>query len=338
MRFVTTLCVSVALLFMLAPCAPGQTPKMRTALEKVDELSAIVLSHDGKTLVSVSRGEDRKAEKCFGDFRVWDVKTGKVVASFRQDEPDVCSLALSPDGATLACADRDGMTLWSMEDRKAWRSHAVGDKGSRATVAFSADGKQVGAATESIILICETATGAVRTSSNYRGRSDLLPVFSPDLTLLAIPYHQDVDLLIAATGKLHRTLPDHHGTAYPLAFSADGKTLAVKVSRDDEDRGPFMEIVLWDVATGAERACLKDVGYCRLLALSPDGKRVVLLTETKFESEAYELRVIDAATGRSAPPVPFKRKQGPRCLSLSGDGKTVAVGCFDGTVQVYDLP
>jgi WD40 repeat protein len=338
MRFVTTLCVSVALLFTLAPCAPGQTPKMRTVLEMVDELGAIVLSHDGKTLVSVSRGEDRKTEKCFGDFRVWDAKRGKVVASFGGDEPDVYSLALSPDGATLASADRGGITLWSMEDRKARRSYAVGVKGSRATVAFRADGKQVGAASESAIVICETATAAVRTSSSYRGRTDQRAVFSPDLALLAIPCHQDVDLLDTATGKLRRTLPDHHGTAHPLAFSADGKTLAVEVSMDDEDRGPFTEIVLWDVANGVERACLKDVGYCRRLVLNADGKRVVLLTETKLGSEVYELRVIDAATGRSAPPVSFKGKKSPHCLSLSGDGKTIAVGCSDGTVYVYDMP
>jgi WD40 repeat protein len=325
----------------LVYCAPAQAPKSRAVLEERTEyLSAIALSHDGKTLVTASLGLDReRGWKRWGEFRVWDVKTGKVVASFQGHDGDaVYSLALSPDGATLASVDSRGrMNLWSMADRKVQRSHTVG--GSNVSVAFSADGKQVGVASESAILICDTTTGAARTSSSYRGRTGYPPVFSPDLASLATSYHQDVDLLNAATGKLRRTLPDHHGTANPLAFSADGKTLAVKVSKDDESRGYYTEIVLWDVAAGAERACLKDIGYCHGLALSADGKRVVLLTEKKkLRSESYELRVVEAATGRSAPPVPLKVKKRPDCLSLSGDGKTIAVGCSDGTVHVYEMP
>jgi WD40 repeat protein len=338
MRYIMPPALGVALLFLLVPDAPAQAPKPRLVIEGMPaDLAAIALSHDGKTLVSVSRGLDReRGWKRWGDFRVWDVRTGKEVASFQGHEDEVRSLALSPDGAALASAGGDGsVRLWSMADRKALRSLKVGGYG--VAVAFSADGKQLGVASESTILICDAATGEVRTSSNFRGRL-ARRIFSPDLALLATPCHQDVDLLDASTGKIRRTLADHHGSASPLAFSADGKTLAVLVSRDDEGRGFFTEIVLWDVATGVERACLKDVGYCYQLAFGADGKRLVLSAEPKFRSEAYELRVIDAATGRSGPPLALKRTVRPYGLSVSGDGRTIAITGADGTVHIYDLP
>jgi WD40 repeat protein len=333
MRIATTQCISVALLFTLIPCAPGQAPKLRTVLQGPG--TPLALSHDGRTLVCVSNRVDRERGKSCGDFQVWDVKDGKVVASFQGPEQRVCALALSPDGATLASADsQGGIILWSMTDRKVRGSHRVGGNGP--SPAFSVDGKRVGVVSQSAILICDTATGAARTSSSYRGWIGRC-VFSPDLALVANSFHQDVDLLDTASGKLRRTLPDHHGIAYPAAFSADGKTLAVTVHKDDECNGRFTEIVLWDMTTGTQRACLRDVGFCYELAISSEGRRLVLLTETKFQSELYELRVIEAASGRSAPPVSFKGKQTPHRLSLSGDGKTFAV-ILDGTVQVYEMP
>jgi WD40 repeat protein len=338
MRFTTLpYYISGALLITLLPCAPAQAPKPRTVLEGLTkDVSAITLSPDGKMLVSASLGMDPKqGGKSWSDFRVWDVKTGKVLASFQGHDDYVHSIALSPDGATLASLDKGGsLILWSMADRKARHSHHAA--GLSTTLAFSADGKRVGVVSETGILIWDAATGAAQPSVNYRGRLGG-HIFSPDLGLVAVSCHQDVDLLDAVTGKLRRTLPDHHGTACPAAFSADGKMLAVDVSRDDESSGPFTEIVLWEVATGAQRVCVKDVGYCRGLAFSADGKRLALLSETKFRSESYELRVIDVVAGRSAPVVPLGRKKRLGCIFFSGDGKTLAVGS-NGAVQVYDMP
>ena len=107
MRFVTAPCVSVTLLLTLVYCAPAQAPKSRAVLEERTEyLSAIALSHDGKTLVTASLGLDReRGWKRWGEFRVWDVKTGKVVASFQghddKGERDYAA-ALSPDAPPQA--------------------------------------------------------------------------------------------------------------------------------------------------------------------------------------------------------------------------------------------
>ena len=337
MRSVTKRYLAVTLLLTLPPCALGQALKLRTTLAGSDDhLSAIALSHDGKTLVSVSHGYDReRGLKRWGDFRVWDVETAEILSAFQGHDNDVYSLALGPDGLTLASADSQGtILLWSLADQRVRSSHAVG--GHSATLAFSADGKKLGAASQATILICDIATGLTRTVS-HRGRLDRM-AFSPDLGWVATACHQDVDILDSATGKIRRTLPDHHGTAMPMSVSADGKILAVDVSKDDEDLGYHSEIVLWDVATGTERTNLKGIGYCHQLALIEDGKRLVVLTETKFRSEFYELRVLEAATGKSSPSVQFKKNQRPYHLSLSGDGKTAAVACADGSICVFDVP
>jgi WD40 repeat protein len=202
--------------------------------------------------------------------------------------------------------------------------------------AWARHGGGTAAASGSTILVCDTATGAEKSSAAIGDRL-AQSLLSPDLGLLAMPLHQDVDLLDAATGKIRRTLPDHHGTARPLAFSGDGKTLAVHVSKDGAEIGYHSDVVLWDVTSGAERITLTGLGFTRQAAFTPDCKRLVVLGETKFFTGTSVLRSIETATGRSTPPVPVKAKKSFYLLSLSGDGRTIAVGSGDGTVHLFDM-
>jgi WD40 repeat protein len=330
--------VGVALVLAVPSVAPAQELKLRAELMGSGGMAhSVALSHDGKILVSVSpTGDRRDRRKREGDFRVWDVESGEALTSFLGHEEHVRFLALSPDGASLASADDSGtMLLWSVAEQRVTSSHRV--PGHVSVLTFSADGKKLGAASSDTVLACDTATGAAVTSVSRHGRWQAL-AFAPDLAFLAAGCHQDVDLQETATGKLRRTLPDHHGTVSGLAFGRDGKTLAVDVSRDDEELGYHSEVVLWDVATGTERACFKGIGYCRALALDTDRNRLVMVTEKEFNLEIYDLKVIDATTGKVTSSLRFKRGQMPLYLAMSGDGTTAAVGCADGCVRVFDLP
>src|SRR5262249_43674772 len=97
--------------------------------------------------------------------------------------------------------------------------------------------------------------------------------FSPDGTLLATGLSDGVARLWdTATGKLVRALPGHPGYVLALAFSADGRTLAV---------GSWRSVRLWEVAgvKGASPAGGRPRGRVTEVegdgfgaAVSPDGR------------------------------------------------------------------
>ena len=142
----------------------------------------LAFSPDGKLLVS-------KGER----IRVWEVATGRPYREFEMPDVGVTSLALFPDGRTLAC-------------------------GSRATVGERSDGP---------IALWELATGKERL------RLDGLPnwteclAVSPDGRVLATGgWEGTVRLWDLATGTMVRALDGHQGKLETLAFSPDGKSLA----------------------------------------------------------------------------------------------------------------
>jgi RNA polymerase sigma factor (sigma-70 family) len=88
---------------------------------------------DGKTLFTGS-GSDRV-------IRLWEVATGKERRRFVGHEAEVTSLALSPDGRTLAAAGYDQtVRLWEVTTGKE-RRRFVGHRGTVTSLAWSADGK-----------------------------------------------------------------------------------------------------------------------------------------------------------------------------------------------------
>src|SRR5262249_42012947 len=75
--------------------------------------------------------------------------------------------------------------------------------------------------------------------------------------------------LLAQEPKLRDTLKGHTDAVWSVAFSPDGKTLALGGGL----AGQPGEIQLWDVATGKEQATLKGhTDGVNCVAFSPDGK------------------------------------------------------------------
>jgi hypothetical protein len=113
--------------------------------------------------------------------------------------------------------------------------------------------------------------------------------------------------------------------SYHLAFSADGRTLAV--GGDEKTR----DVVLWELLSGKERARLNDVPADRYaqLCFSPDG-RWLAVQEERF------IQLWDIRHGKKVHT--FKgHESGIEALTFSLDGRTLISGSYDTTILVWDV-
>jgi WD40 repeat protein len=188
---------------------------------------------DGRQIVSTGSDET---------IRLWDAASGDKIREFGHLAA-VSSVALSPDGKTLAGAVKNDQT-WEF---RLW----------------------------------EVATGRERKRCPQPGKQILSSVFSPDGSMLAIVVGEkdwqkpcDIQLWDADAEKVLHTLRGHKGWAHCL-FAPDGKTL-VTIAHSNRD-GPAR---LWDVGTGKEIGRIGDSNsiFTQLL-FCPDGRTMASYTQ-----------------------------------------------------------
>ena len=109
------------------------------------------------------------------------------------------------------------------------------------------------------------------------------------------------------------------GSAIPMAFDSDGKTLAMTDGTDT---------YVYDVATHGLIATVP----AGLQALSPDGTLLAAIGPKGYQ-------IWDVSTGKPVATltIPRSARNGQAMFSFSADGKAVAMGCANGTTYVWDL-
>lgn len=131
-----------------------------------------------------------------------------------------------------------------------------------------------------------------------------------------------------ATGKLLHSLKGHTGDVKALAFSPDGKTL---LSAGGVDGVPG-SICLWNPATGEQRARWRKGHECQInyVAFSADGNTLVSTSETDRRAVIWDW---PAGTVRREIIAP----DGIRDMSVSADGKLLALTVYDEGLTLWDL-
>jgi WD40 repeat protein/tRNA A-37 threonylcarbamoyl transferase component Bud32 len=306
---------------------PGTGQERAWPWEPGTYFCAHALSPDGKTIAC--GGYDSA-------IRLFDAATQKQKGILHGHAAPCWSVAFAPDSRALASAGNDGtVRLWDTErqEEKLRCQHGA------ASVAFRPDGKMWASANRWIpepLKLWDTATGAEGPKLDLAGvRLGDSFAFSPDnATLATCCLDQPVILWDLATGKKKRELagdPDAKAASLLLAFSPDGKTLALASWWDSKGPPP---ITFWDMATGELRLRTERSGILQAaLAFRPDGK--VLASGGDADGAVY---LWDTATGKR-----LKRYQvGPpkgwiRDLAFTPDGRRLVVRNGNGTVSLLRL-
>ncbi|MET7597217.1 helix-turn-helix domain-containing protein [Streptomyces sp. NPDC005481] len=232
----------------------------------------------------------------------------------------VDSIAVSPDGRTVAANSRDGkVRIWSLPGGRLRHTFAGYDSGEVA--AFSPDGRTLAVAAvrgaDGMIGLLDPVAGRKLRTLTVPDGSVRGMAFSPDGRTVAASSPRAVRVWDVATGHKRRSFTSRLD-AQAVAFGPDGRTVtAVSNGR----------VRVWDVATGRTRTAHDSQGEA--VVFSPDGR-----TYTNVRTDG-SVQLRETATGIVRRTI----RDGPigwNKVAFAPDGRTLAIPVREGTVRLWD--
>ncbi|MBD2042928.1 GUN4 domain-containing protein [Microcoleus sp. FACHB-672] len=249
------------------------------------------------------------------------------------------SLAISPDGHTLASGSRDNINLWDLQTDELKTTFT--SQGTNSYVAFIPDGQTLAYQNKLLNL----HTGEERTFPAYRSGLYVLASDRADNTFklwqlndeplqaslgehlnwvenfkIQISY-KTIELV--EHGYPKTTFTGHSRKVTCVAISPDGQTL-ISGSEDQT-------LKVWDLHTGKLITTLTGhLGEVTCVAISPDGQTLV------SGSDDCTLIVWDLHTGELRSTLAGHLKE-VTCVAISPDGQTIASGSDDKTIKLWTV-
>lgn len=256
---------------------------LRTLAEGRPAYTRPVLADDERTL----------AVSCSGDLEVWDVPTGKRLASATGAAGVAC---FSPNGKLLASAG-SGVRLFDARSLRLVRTlDGVGPAGGVRALAFSPDGTTLAVGEAGAISFWDVATSRRRgPPTGHRAAVADLAFTADGSRLVSGDAGGTAIVWDTATGLATRYVAGERACDTSLAVSADGRWLATADSPYlwAADRR-WAEVRVYDLATtAAPRRFPAHLASVHAMLLSPDGK----LLATCGKSD-HSVRLWDTTTGR----------------------------------------
>ena len=274
----------------------------------------------------------------------------------------VYSVAISPDGKTLAPASGDKtVKLWNLSSAKEMLT-LVGHTGAVWNVGFANSGKTiVSSSFDATVRVWETATG--KETRRFKDHASKMVVTQDGKSVVTTGGSERmINFWDIGPGTLRRSLKGNLWGEGAFALSADGAMVA---------SGEAGEFKVWNLPAGKELVSLA-APYVNSLAFSPSGK-ILAVGDTDASVRLWDvatwkqLRILKCANGHVnalaftatgdvlASGGLYNRVElwdvakGSRLALLEGhkstvdsvafspDGKTLASGSLDGSIKVWDV-
>ncbi len=229
-------------------------PRFLLNLGHADKLTKIIWSPDGNRLVTASTDNTAK---------IWDRKTGALLASLQGHARRVEDISFSPDGKKLATASTDNTAkIWDSQTG-ALLSTLKCHPNFLQRVLWSSDGRKLIAASDSIFDFGSIRVWTITNGGIFTNTKDIIGShfsLSPDSTKLAVDSYEpnSVKIFDLETGELLDTMIIRGGSVADIAWSPDGTRLAT-MSSDNTTK-------IWDTKTGETLKEFKATEYHPRLA------------------------------------------------------------------------
>jgi WD40 repeat protein len=263
-------------------------------------------------------------------LRLWDLESSTQIGDEWREEGDemkVITMALSPNGKTLATGSQAGtVRVWDIETRKVITKWEV-QTNWVVSVRWSSDGERVVSGfSDGMVWVWDVKSGEPVEGFNpmKTGIQEMYAVsYSPEATMIATGGYDKLGIEIwdAKTGKLLSTIKVDQ-PVWDLTWTSDEKKLIA---------GMWDRLIrIFDTATWQEIAILQGhTNAVNSLTLFPNDH---LLASTSLDGTA-RLWNLDTNLQVGSP---LKHEHEVNCAAFSADGKLLSTACHDKNAYVWD--
>jgi WD40 repeat protein len=296
------------------------TPTIRPEVAVVSPVASLRFSPDGRVLAAGG----------YGEVRLLDSSSGKVLAALPGETHYVRSIAFSPDGKMLAAAGgmpqiEGEIKIWDVDSHQLVKT-IRGHSDCIYSVAWSPDGKLIASGSyDRMVKLWDAATG--KEVHNLQDHIDAVfaVAFSPDGKRLAsASQDRSVKIWDVASGKRLYTLSDASDGLTSVAYSPAGDQVAAA--------GYDKTIYVWrlsDADGHLAQSLIADQDTLLALVWSPDGKTII------SSSSDGSIRLRDTKLDLTG--VIDRQPDWVEALDMSPDGKRLAAGRYNGSLSLYDV-
>ncbi|MEM1168955.1 MAG: S-layer homology domain-containing protein [Cyanobacteria bacterium P01_H01_bin.35] len=279
--------------------------------QQPDSALPVAIAFNGQILAS-SRGKD---------IQLWNLESSKLLETLSSHSANVRSVAISPDGKTLASGSGDGtVKLWDIPTGEMLTSFL--HSGVVTAVGFTADGRAVvGCSADSGMKLWDIYTG--RLLHRMNGTQPI--AFGADgIRMVSSGGPRYIRLWNFAEGQLLKNLSipstNNNQPIETIAFSQDGQTIAHAMRGENK-------ILVWDVETWQVRHSLeKHSQAIKAIAISPDGKILA------SSSEDGKINLWDIDSGKL-----LRSIKGYGAIVFSPDSQQLVSVAEDNMIQLWRI-